>query len=199
MGALRRDAWRGPRRSENLVGPSMNPSVNLLGFQKGGHQLGRISWCPDPAASAMSGECREVLDDENHSTIGMSPDALGETHDGRKRRPPQGPPQEQLTQRLKHRLVLLADQILLEDLERDRAADHLGRMRGVRRLRRDGFSLIGLPPNASLSGLERLKALGLSELLLRAKEYEERRRPGSIELRYWWLARARIYKALMAL
>ena len=88
---------------------------------------------------------------------------------------------------------------MLEDLERDRAADHLGRMRGVRRLRRDGFPLIGLPPNARLSGLARLKALGLSELLLQAKEYEERRRPGVLELGYWWLARARIYKALMAL
>ena len=177
----------------------MNPSVNLLGFHKGGHQLGQISWCPDPAASAMSGECREVLDDENRSTVGMSPGALRETHDGRRSRPPQSLLQEQLAQRLKRRLVLRADQILLEDLERDRAADHLGRMRGVRRLHRDGFSLIGLPPNARLSGLARLKALGLSELLLRAKEYEKRRRPGPAELGYWWLARARIYKALMAL
>ena len=82
---------------------------------------------------------------------------------------------------------------------RDRAADHLGRMRGVPRLRRGGFPLIGVPLDAKLSGLARLKALGLSELLLRAREYEERHSPGEVELGYWWLARAKIWKALTRL
>ena len=99
----------------------------------------------------------------------------------------------------RRRLESLADRMLLEDLMRDRAADHLGRMRGIPRLRRGGFSLIGLPPDAKLSGLARLKALGLSELLLQAREYEERHNPGEVELGYWWLARAKILKALTRL
>ena len=96
--------------------------------------------------------------------------------------------------------TLRADQILLEDLLRDLAADHLGRMRGSRRLRRDGFPWIGLPLGSEPSGTARLRALGLSELLLRAREYERlRRSPSPAELGYWWLARARIWRALMDL
>ena len=111
-----------------------------------------------------------------------------------------GLPRGILPEQLEHRCrALWADQILLEDLERDLAADHLGRMRGSRRLRCEGFHLIGLSPESELSDMGRLKALGLSELLLRAKEYEARRRPGTIELGYWWLARTRIWNALKEL
>ena len=96
--------------------------------------------------------------------------------------------------------TLRADRILLEDLLRDLAADHLGRMRGSRRLRRDGFPWIGLPLGSEPSGTAKLRALGLSELLLRAREYERLRRgPSPAELGYWWLARARIWRALMDL
>ena len=110
---------------------------------------------------------------------------------------PPGVLPEQLERRYR---TLRADQILLEDLLRDLAADHLGRMRGSRRLRRDGFPWIGLPLGSEPSGTARLRALGLSELLLRAREYERlRRSPSPAELGYWWLARARIWRALMDL
>ena len=110
---------------------------------------------------------------------------------------PPGVLPEQLERRYR---TLRADQILLEDLLRDLAADHLGRMRGSRRLRRDGFPWIGLPLGSEPSGTARLRALGLSELLLRAREYERLRRgPSPAELGYWWLARARIWRALMDL
>ena len=59
---------------------------------------------------------------------------------------------------------------------------------------------IGLPLGFEPSGTARLRALGLSELLLRAREYERlRRSPSPAELGYWWLARARIWRALMDL
>ena len=105
-------------------------------------------------------------------------------------------PLEQL-ERWRH--TLRADQMLLESLRRDLAADHLGRMHGIPRLRSGGFRWLGLSPGAQLSPIDRLKALGLSELLLRAQEYEARWHPGLVELGYWWLARARIRKALLEL
>ena len=99
----------------------------------------------------------------------------------------------------RQRRTLLANSMLMSDLDRDLAADHLGRMRGSRRLRCGAFVQLGLSTGSKLSDRGRLKALGLSEMLLRAREHERGRTIDSMRMCYWWLARARIWNALKKL
>ena len=179
------------------MGPSMNPSAGQLESHADRRQRGRASYCSGSGASVTSREQKSVPGGGDHPVAGMGRGGPENSCGDQGLGLPRGILPERLECRCRR---LRADRILLEDLLRDLAADHLGRMRGSRRLRCDGFPWIGLPLGSELSGTARLRALGLSELLLRAREYERRRRsPSPAELGYWWLARARIYKALMEL
>ena len=149
------------------MGPSMNPSADQLGSRADRRQRGWASYCSGSGASVTSREQKSVPGGGDHPVAGMGRGGPENSCGDQCLGLPRGILPERLERRCR---ILQADRILLEDLVRDLAADHLGRMRGSRRLRCDAFPWSGLSPESKLSDLERLRALGISELLLRAKE-----------------------------